>query len=108
MSDTEIETYTEYSDQLVVGWFLVVALFLASSGKQEYRVAFRGDNQTNVTCDCHHDNKMVNTTQNATCLPEEFKNCTTGCPGVVCQFYKYEENSDFMLFSFCNLFGLYW
>ena len=91
-------------------WFLVVYLHLASGGKQEYRVAFRGDNQTAVTRNCLHDNKVVNITQNATCLPEEFKNlnCTTRCPGVVCQFVKYKDNSDYSLFSFFNVFGLYW
>jgi len=93
---------------LVVFWFLVVALFLASSGKQEYRVAFRGDSQTSAPCNCFHDTKVVNTTQNATCLPEEFQSCTTGCPGVVCQFVKYKDNSDYSLFSFFNVFGLYW
>ena len=92
-----------------MSWFLVVALFLASSGEQEYRVAFRENSQTDVACDCTHDNKVVNTTQNATCLPEEFKSCN--CTGVVCQFVKYKMNNDnsyLRLYSFCNLFGLYW
>ena len=101
---------TECSGQLVVFWFLVVFLHLASGGEKEYRVSFREESQTDVACNCTHDNKMVNTTQNATCVPEEFKDldCTIGCPGVVCQFVKYKENNDYSLYSFCNLFGLYW
>ena len=93
-----------------MSWFLVVALFLASSGEQEYRVAFRENSQTDVACDCTHDNKVVNTTQNATCDPQQFKNldCSMDCPGVVCQFVKYTKNQDYSLYSFCNLFGLYW
>ena len=89
-------------------WFLVVALFLASTGEQEYRVAFRNNNQTTAGCECIYDNKVVNPTQNATCDPQQFKNCSMECPGVVCQFVKYTKNQDYSLYSFCNLFGLYW
>jgi len=91
---------------VVVFWFLVVALLLASTGEQEYRVAYREGNQTNVSCNC----PGLNTTTNATCVPEEFKkfHCSTFCPGVVCQFVKYTKNQDYSLYSFCNLFGLYW
>ena len=92
--------------QVVVFWFLVVALLLASTGEQEYRVAYREGNQSNVSCNC----PGLNTTTNATCVPEEFKkfHCSTLCPGVVCQFVKYTKNQDYSLYSFCNLFGLYW
>ena len=96
--------------QVVVFWFLAVALLLASTGEQEYRVAAREETQTNVSCNCGQGSQVVNTTTNATCVPEEFErfNCSTLCPGVVCQFVKYTKNKDYSLYSFCNLFGLYW
>ena len=87
-----------------------MALLLASTGEQEYRVAAREETQTNVSCNCSQGSKVINTTTNATCVPAEFDslNCSTLCPGVVCQFVKYTKNQDYSLYSFCNLFGLYW
>ena len=91
-------------------WFFVVYLHLASTGEQEYRVAFRNNSQTTAGCDCTYDNKVVNTTQNATCDPQQFKNlsCFVDCPGVVCQFVKYTKGDEYIIYSICNLFGLYW
>jgi len=92
---------------VVVFWFLIVALYLASAGQQEYRVAFKSEAEGSAEpCVCANQN----ITANATCLPDEFEaaNCSTVCGGAVCQFVKYTKNKDYSLFAFINLFGLYW
>ena len=83
-----------------------MALFLASNGQQEYRVAFKTETQGNEPCFCAEQN----ITANATCFPDKFEaeNCSSVCAGAMCQFVKYTKSKDHTLFAFINLFGLYW
>ena len=93
--------------QLVVLWALVIALYLASVGEQEHRVVFNNQTEDSLTsCMCADQN----ITANATCDFHQFEadNCSTVCPGAICQFVKYTKNKDYSLLSFVNLFGLYW
>jgi len=92
---------------IVVLWALVVALYLASAGEQEHRIVFK-NGTTNDECPelCGEQN----ITAKAICIPELFdkENCSNICKGAMCQFVKYTKNKDYSLFSFINLFGLYW
>jgi len=109
---------------VVVGWFLLIALHLSSSGTPEYRVAIR-NNETYMACaaanpaNCTNPANSTNTgndvgidhryRMNDTCSPTQFQSCASACPGAAaCQFVKYEKSSDISWQQFVNLFGLYW
>eukprot|EP00092_Neocalanus_flemingeri_P022536 GFUD01024438.1.p1 GENE.GFUD01024438.1~~GFUD01024438.1.p1 ORF type:complete len:770 (+),score=149.75 GFUD01024438.1:193-2502(+) len=96
---------------VVVGWFLVVALYLASWGEQEYRVAFKNDRDCSQFEGCSQSvngSDSVPYQSNDTCTPEEFKPCIDSCPEAMCQFVKYTKNKDYSWMQFVNVFGLYW
>lgn len=79
-----------------LAFFCVVALFLSSAGKAEYRVMCPG--QVCVGC------KGV--TENATCNFETFDN--SSCPGAMCQFYDYYVDPNIPRLHIYNVFGLFW
>jgi len=117
---------------VVVGWFLLVALYLSSWGEQEYRVTFKDE----MTGDCSSYDaclKPANMTSstasfstwlgpspeypssnsthfqaNDTCTPDTFKECKSACQGANCIFIKYTKNQDYSWMQFINVFGLYW
>jgi len=96
---------------VVVGWFLVVALYLASWGEQEYRVAFKNNVDCSSVPGC---TRTVNGStaapyqSNDTCALQEFQPCMEQCEGAMCQFVKYTKNKDYSWMQFVNVFGLYW
>jgi len=99
------------SQLVVVGWFLVVALYLSSWGQQEYRVAFKNDKDCSTIPECSYsDNSstIVPYKANDTCLPMDFGPCKKACPDAMCQFVKYTKNKDYSWMQFVNVFGLYW
>jgi len=88
--------------QLVVaGWFLIVAMYLASSGESEYRVSMPEENCGKVTA-------CTSFKSNDTCTVAEFSDCAASCSGSVCQFSRYVKNKDFSWLQLVNVFGLYW
>jgi len=96
---------------VVVGWFLVIALYLASWGEQEYRVAYKNNVDCSSVPSC---TKSVNGStatpyqSNDTCTLQEFQPCMEQCQGAMCQFVKYTKNKDYSWMQFVNVFGLYW
>jgi len=119
---------------VVVGWFLVVALYLSSWGEQEYRVTFKDESlgdcdsleaclkPTNMTSSPSSLSELFETSSsppeevstslyyqaNDTCMPELFKECSESCLGAKCTFIKYTKNKDYSWMQFVNVFGLYW
>ena len=97
--------------QVVVGWFLVVALYLSSWGEQEFRVSFKNNRDCSDLAGC---SRTVNESipapyqSNDTCTPKEFQPCIDACPEAMCQFVKYTKNKDYSWMQFVNVFGLYW
>ncbi|ROT82456.1 hypothetical protein C7M84_024381 [Penaeus vannamei] len=79
-----------------LAFFCVVALFLSSAGKAEYRVMCPG----NVCVGCS------GVTENATCNFETFDN--SSCPGAMCQFYDYYVDPNIPRLHIYNVFGLFW
>lgn len=79
-----------------LAFFCVVALFLSSAGKAEYRVMCPG----NVCVGCN------GVTENATCNFETFDN--SSCPGAMCQFYDYYVDPNIPRLHIYNVFGLFW
>lgn len=80
--------------------FLLVAMYLASSGQSDYRVYFKDDKCDNEECDQFNSND--------TCTKQSFEPCANVCPHSHCQFVKYTKNSDFSWLQLVNVFGLYW
>jgi len=80
--------------------FLLVAMYLASSGQSDYRVYFKDEKCLNVECEQFNSND--------TCTTESFSSCAQVCPHSHCQFVKYTKNSDFSWLQLVNVFGLYW
>ncbi|XP_047500842.1 choline transporter-like protein 2 isoform X2 [Penaeus chinensis] len=79
-----------------LAFFCVVALFLSSAGKAEYRVMCPGQ-----VCD-----GCQGVTENATCNFETFDN--SSCPGAMCQFYDYYVDPNIPRLHIYNVFGLFW
>jgi len=112
---------------VVVGWFLVIALYLSSWGEQEYRVTFKdgaapdcsshpecllpsnsssvdlltGPDASSPSLSSHYEN-------NSTCTPKDFSACANVCHGAKCSFIKYSRNKDYSWMQFINVFGLLW
>jgi len=88
--------------QLVVaGWFLVVAMYLASSGESEYRVSIpNGTCLTSTACATYKSND--------TCTMEKFSDCAADCSEASCNFSRYIKNNDFSWLQLVNVFGLFW
>jgi len=96
---------------VVVGWFLIVALYLSSWGEQEYRVAFKNNRDCSnfEACSRTVNNSLpVPYKSNDTCTSKEFQPCIDVCPEAMCQFVKYTKNQDYSWMQFVNVFGLYW
>jgi len=106
---------------VVVAWFLLVALFLASWGIPENRVSFSNPDAHNPSSPSECINSGACTFINSStgqdvvqnfkpgdiCDPETFnKSCT--CKDVECQFVRYSKNQDYSWMQFVNVFGLYW
>jgi choline transporter-like protein 2/4/5 len=87
--------------QLIVsGWFLIVAMYLASSGESEYRASIPNGTECETVCSTYKSND--------TCKVEDFISCQDGCPGATCNFSRYVKNNDFSWLQVVNVFGLYW
>ena len=102
---------------VVAGWFLFVALYLASSGEQEFKVVIQDNDVNNNSNPCDGIKQCLYTTVNNTqeyykgndsCVLEEFSACRDACPRASCQFVKYIKNKDYSWMQFINVFGLYW
>lgn len=78
---------------IVLGFWGVVAVFLASTGKATYRVYINTDTR----------GRCVNYTNGSSCDPQTFD---TNCGQ--CVFYDYSGNGNLWLAQFYNLFGLFW
>jgi len=88
--------------QLVVtGWFLIVAMNLASSGESEYRVSIPEST-------CQNAIGCASFKSNDTCTVEEFSLCASQCKEATCQFSRYVKNKDFSWLQVVNVFGFYW
>jgi len=96
---------------VVVGWFLVVAMYLSSWGEQEYRVSFKNNRDCSRIDACArtvNESFPIPYQANDTCIPQEFEPCKQECPEAHCNFVKYTKNKDYSWMQFINVFGLYW
>ena len=90
---------------IVIGYFVAVAVYLASAGKASFKVV--GPNNSSVNCSCHlvivSVNLCVKTLflllilfiahiwqdSKGTCSPIGFKEiCAKECPDATCQFFE--------------------
>jgi len=95
---------------LIIIWFVVVAVFLASSGESQYRVDLQNGGGT-IYQKCDVNGKDFE--EHDKCKPEEFVNATsTDCPDLrmdtACMFYKYGPTNETLVMQVYNLFGLLW
>ena len=97
--------------QIVIGWFLLVSMYLASSGEQEYRVIIPGNVDCSSHSSCYYRN-VNNTTvpykTNTLCTPLTFSACQKECPAATCQFVRNVASKDYSWLQMVNVFGLYW
>jgi len=103
---------------VVIGWFLLVSLYLSSWGSQEYRVVIKNatfENDSNPCAQYDACKRSVDGSQdlqvyhtNDTCNLATFSNCSQVCSQATCQFVKYTRNKDYEWMQFVNVFGLYW
>ena len=93
---------------LVILWFVVVGMFLATSGTKEYKVV---DANTAVTCLNPATQKMFVT--NEKCDPTTFptEECSQNCPAdgcPQCVFHKFGPSLAESWLQVLNFFGLFW
>lgn len=84
---------------LVIGWFVLVMLYLASSTHPVYKAAMDG-------CTCHTPN--VTYVAGDRCDPETFHVCSASCPNAVCHFYGSEKEEYVNYLQAYNTFGIFW
>ena len=88
-------------ESIVIVWFIVVAMFLASSGEAEYRVHNLDE------CACVNPEDDKNWKEDDECEIETF-NCNTTCPTSRCEFFRYGPTKEANYLQIYNLFGLFW
>ena len=97
--------------QIVIGWFLLVSLYLTSSGEQEYRVTIPESVDCSSHSSCYFTN-MSNTREvyktSTLCTPHTFSACQKDCPEATCQFVRNVANKNYFWLQMVNIFGLYW
>ena len=96
---------------LVVSWFVMVALHLASTGEQEYRVTEQPWSNCSALPSClpTYSSSLISPPSNPLlCSPETFSSCASACPGATCVFVRNIKNNDFSWLQAVNLLGLYW
>ena len=97
--------------QVVIGWFLLVSLYLTSSGEQEYRVTIPENADCSSHSSCYFTN-MSNTRKmyktSTLCTPHTFSACLKDCPAATCQFVRNVANKNYFWLQMVNIFGLYW
>ena len=101
---------------LTIGWFLTVAMFLASSGIPEFRVLVPDQHVETCTqawqekSECARIHGGNYSAEEGTRICDIFKseNCLDTCEAASCNFVRYKKNSDFTWMQAYNVFGLYW
>ena len=112
--------------KIVVGWFLLIALYLSSSGIPEWRVTIEqqsvdeSNSCVNATVTCQNGTTYLS---NSVCEKEtSYASCTSTCTALKnssqnpaeisvsasCTFVKYTKSDDVSWMQVFNLFGLYW
>ncbi|XP_040581973.1 choline transporter-like protein 2 [Lepeophtheirus salmonis] len=92
-----------FGELVVIFWFIIVAMFFASSGEAQYRVNLNGD-----TCaDCMNGKVPFKTGDS--CHIEIF-NCSSSpdCKLSRCEFFRYGPTDVANILQLINLFGLFW
>lgn len=82
---------------IVLGFFCIVALYLSSAGKAQYRIMC-----PSTGCKC----EAVGIKENATCNYKTFSN--TSCPEASCQFFDYHVDPNIPRLHIYNVFALFW
>ncbi|XP_068238990.1 choline transporter-like protein 4 isoform X3 [Palaemon carinicauda] len=82
---------------IVLGFFCVVALYLSSAGKAQYRIMCPSKG-----CNC----EAFGIKENDTCDYRTFSN--TSCPEASCQFFDYYVNPNIPRLHIYNVFALFW
>jgi len=86
----------------VIGYFLAVAVYLASANDAAFKVV--GSNQSLANCNC---SGFV--LDDGFCNPLGFNEwCQRSCPDVTCQFFEFGGNPHIIRLQIYNLFGLFW
>jgi len=96
---------------LAMGWFLTVAMFLASSGIPEFRVHVPEEDREECLKTWENSTEcwnIYNASSTETCDVFMSNNCSTSCISASCNFVRYSKNSDFSWMQAYNVFGLYW
>ena len=92
---------------VVLGWFVLVGMFLATSGTKEYKVV-----DADTAVDCINPQTGTQFVTNEKCDPTTFpsscgQNCPAeGCPQ--CVFHKFGPSLADSWFQVLNFFGLFW
>merc|ERR1711862_467112 len=95
---------------LIIIWFVIVAVFLASSGQPEYRTDLQGGGI--IYDKCTINGKEYE--ENDKCDPKDFETADPddGCPNLnvtsACIFYARNQPSSAIYMQIYNLFGLLW
>eukprot|EP00096_Caligus_rogercresseyi_P004667 TRINITY_DN1904_c0_g1_i1.p1 TRINITY_DN1904_c0_g1~~TRINITY_DN1904_c0_g1_i1.p1 ORF type:complete len:728 (-),score=193.72 TRINITY_DN1904_c0_g1_i1:194-2377(-) len=88
---------------IVISWFVIVAMFFASSGEAQYRV-----NLNSRDClKCMNDKDPFKTGD--ACQVDTF-DCSSisGCELSKCEFFRYGPTTVTNILQLVNLFGLFW
>ncbi|ODN04010.1 Choline transporter-like protein 4 [Orchesella cincta] len=84
----------------VIGWFLLVGLYLATASEKVYNVT------RNCTCN------GVEFIENQRCEPERFnktiQKCLEACQDSACAFQQFQKLQNGLWFHLYNFFGLLW
>jgi len=90
---------------VVVAWFLVIALCLASWGVAEHAPASLGPTTPSCMAACLPSNTSG---QGSFCRADTVGEACPACPEVTCRFVRYAKNKDYSWLQLVNVFGLLW